>query len=224
MLRGIIFDFDGTMVDTESLIYEAVRDFIAEEYRLSYSKTVYQLSVGQSDELFFDNLEKIIGTEIDKKLLNQRIRMAQQTGYCNLPLRPGIESIISQAKLQDQKLAVVSNSSKEELNYFFDYQPELKNQFDKIVTIEDVSNGKPDPESYLACLSSLHLATHETIAIEDSPVGSSAAIAANLTTLIYPNEFTKNMEFPKEGKICLNILEAIKDQKQQQTVNKNAQL
>lgn len=215
MKKGVIFDFDGTLVDTETLIYEAVRQFLQEEYECDYSKEAYKLSVGQSEDAFFYNLKQIVGKDVDQKRLNQHIRDQQFSGYKNLKLRSGIAAILAHAEKNDYQLGIVSNSTREELMFFFDYHPITKNRFSSLITIENLTIGKPDPEGYLKCLQELGLTAGEAWVIEDSQVGAEAAVAAGISTIIYQNEFTDKMTFPRPGKIVESagqLLSLIKEQ------------
>lgn len=209
MLKGLIFDFDGTLVNTERLIYETVQKYLFEEYGCSYSKEIYQRSIGASDELFFENIEKIVGCKIDKQDLDKVINKAQKKNYRLLPLRPAAKELIDLAKQRDKKIAIVTNSNRTEIDYYLNAQPKIKRIFDKIITIEDVKYGKPNPEGYLKCLSALGFLSNEVIVIEDSPVGVEAALAANLTTITYPNEFTQSMNFSNQSKLSTNLTEVI---------------
>ena len=58
MKKGIVFDFDGTLVDSENLVYEAIHDFLYYEFDYDYTQEVYQLSIGQVEGNFIKDLEK----------------------------------------------------------------------------------------------------------------------------------------------------------------------
>ena len=207
MKKGIVFDFDGTLVDSENLVYEAIHDFLYYEFDYDYTQEVYQLSIGQVEGNFIKDLEKRVGRKINQTQLNEAIKQAQRLGYRNLPLRPGIEDILLKSRQNGLKLAIVSNSCIEELNFFFNYHLEIRKIFDTVITIEDVKKGKPAPDGYLACISMMGLTPEETIAIEDSPTGASAALNAGLRTIIYPNKLTEKLKFPCEGIIIDDIKE-----------------
>lgn len=155
MIKGIVFDFDGTLVDSENFVYEAIHDFLYQEYDYNYTQEVYQLSIGQVEGNFIKDLERKVGREINQIKLNEAIKLAQSLGYRNLSLRPGIEDILMQSKQNGLKLGVVSNSSIEDLNFFFNYHSEVRKIFDTVITIEDVIKGKPAPDGYLSCISKL---------------------------------------------------------------------
>lgn len=207
MIKGIVFDFDGTLVDSENFVYEAIHDFLYQEYDYTYTREVYQLSIGQVEGNFIKDLERKVGREINQIKLNEAIKLAQSLGYRNLSLRPGIEDILMQSKQNGLKLGVVSNSSIEDLNFFFNYHSEVRKIFDTVITIEDVIKGKPAPDGYLSCISKLGITPEEVIAIEDSPIGASAALNAGISTMIYPNKLTEKLKFPAEGRIIDNVKE-----------------
>lgn len=59
MVKGIIFDFDGTLVDTEEVAYQAVKQYLRDTYQVTYTRRDYQKSIGSADGVFYQHLEKI---------------------------------------------------------------------------------------------------------------------------------------------------------------------
>lgn len=199
MIKGIIFDFDGTLVDTEEVAYQAVKQYISDTYQVLYTRIEYQKSIGSADGVFYQHLEKFLGKPIDVEAIEACFTQAQKTKYPKVPLREGIAEMIEYGKTYQLKLAIVSNSRKAELMHFFSHHQELMSVFDLILTRDDVNNGKPAPEGYQKCLAQLSLSEDEVIALEDSPTGVTAALSAGLKTLAYPNAFTAGLAFPKEA-------------------------
>ncbi|MGG5332933.1 HAD family hydrolase [Enterococcus sp. AZ163] len=197
MTKALIFDFDGTMIDSEWLFYESINNYLMEQFHYQIPFAEYQQGVGTAAELsFYERLSQDIGQPIDAESFAQQIVVDQKRNYAEAKLRPGIGELIELARQQQWKIGVVSNSEMLELAYYFDSHPTIKKQIDVFVTIDDLQLGKPDPEGYLLCLN--RLMVEHAVVIEDSPVGAQAAVAAGLETYVYPNKLTKEMTFPPE--------------------------
>lgn len=201
MVKGIIFDFDGTLVDTEEVAYQAVKQYLRDTYQVTYTRRDYQKSIGSADGVFYQHLEKSLGKPVNVEAIEACFTQAQKTKYPEVPLREGIAEVIQYGKKNQLKLAIVSNSRKAELMHFFAHHQELMSVFDLILTRDDVKEGKPAPEGYQKCLAQLALSEEEVIALEDSPTGVTAALSAGLKVLAYPNAFTTGMVFPEEAMV-----------------------
>lgn len=199
MTKALIFDFDGTMIDSEWLFYESINTYLLEQFDYQISLAEYQQGVGTAAEMsFYERMSQAVGQPVDVERYEQRILEDQKRNYATAELRPGIIELITQAHQLDWKIGVVSNSEMRELAYYFDAHPTIKQKIDVFVTIDDLQTGKPDPAGYLLCLK--RLGVDQAVVIEDSPVGAQAAVAAGLVTYVYPNELTANMTFPAEVK------------------------
>lgn len=199
MIKGIIFDFDGTLVDTEEVAYQAVKQYLEDTYHVSYSRTEYKKSIGSTDGVFYQHLERFLGKVVDVEAIEACFSEAQKTKYPDVPLREGIADILEYAKENQLKLAIVSNSKRVELMHYFSHHQELLRIFELIITRDDVNRGKPAPDGYQKCMRQLALPAEELIALEDSPTGMKAALNAGLKVFAYPNMFTAEMNFPKEA-------------------------
>lgn len=201
MIKGIIFDFDGTMVDTERVVYNAVKKYVAENDQMDYPEAEYRRSVGTTGGVFFENLAAFLGHEVDQTEVRSAIDLARIEQYPTLSLRPQVAKAMAYAKEHQLRLAVVSNSRKAELAHYFDHQLPVAERFDTIITRDDVLNGKPDAEGYQKALAQLGFLPEEVAAFEDSPTGAQAAVTAGVRLFVYANEFTKGMTFPENGRI-----------------------
>ncbi len=188
MADAMIFDFDGVILDSEPLHYEACCIALkALNINLTYKayKTEY---LGLSDKEMFPQLvmnhglylsSKEINTIIDKKiesyahLINSRNK---------LPFIQGVEQLILQNKQINIKMAICTGSTKTELFPILERfkHGNLSHFFDAIITSEDVQYGKPSPEGYQLCLEKLKADPKQTVAFEDSAYGIEAAKKAGL--------------------------------------------
>lgn len=206
MTQALIFDFDGTMIDSEWMFYESIHHYLLEQFGYQIPFAEYQQGVGTAAELsFYEGISQAVGQPVDAEHFEQRIAEVQKRNYAQAELRPGIGELLEQADQRHWKIGVVSNSELRELDYFFEAHPMIKEKIDSFVTIDDLQVGKPDPEGYLLCLKRLRV--EQAVVVEDSPVGAQAAVAAGLATYVYPNKLTEELVFPDEVKNFQQIQE-----------------
>ena len=194
MIRALIFDFDGLIVDTESPALESWQE-IFREYGYELSLDRWALNVGRSES--FDvvgDLQQLVGRTLDAKALNARRRARHIQMIEALPILPGVVERIEEAHAMGLRLAVASSSSRQ----WVEGHLERRGLLQHFHTVRcrndaDVGIGKPDPAVYFATLRSMGVEAHEAIALEDSPRGAEAAKRAGIFTIAIPNNVTRRM-------------------------------
>jgi HAD superfamily hydrolase (TIGR01509 family) len=193
-VRGLLFDFDGLLIDTESpsrLVWEEV--YREHGHELPYDR--WATLIGTLDEPFdpMVHLEELVGAPLDRELVETR-RSARESELIDLEdLRPGVEGYLAEAERRGLHTAVVSSSSLRWVERNLTRLGRLDG-WDAIVTADgDVSRAKPRPDLYLDALDRLGLRADEAIAFEDSPNGVSAAKAAGTYCVAVPNPITATL-------------------------------
>lgn len=194
MIKGIIFDFDGLILDTETHQYNVINDIFI-EHGSELPLTRWQQEIGtHTGFLPFKYLEESINRQVNHKLINEKFNKHFQTKLIKEGPRPGVEKYLQTAKELNLKIGLASSSS------FKWVSNHLKNlnlleYFQCIKTADDVELVKPDPSLYLKAASCLGLEVNECLVFEDSANGALAAKRAGMGCVIVPNEVTKAMEF-----------------------------
>lgn len=195
-IKAMVFDFDGTMLDTESAIFNSWQK-IYETYDQSLPMDEWVSVVGKAALTFdpYERLQSLINKTIDVEEVEKSRREVQTEIIESMPLMPGIMSILEAAKSRGIKLAIASNS---DIRWLATHLTRLGiiNYFETICSRDQVVNVKPDPEIYLTAVKRLGVAPHEAIAFEDTPIGALAAVRAGLPTVVVPIELTRSLEFP----------------------------
>ena len=189
MVQAIIFDMDGVIVDTEFQDFRIQKEFIKRENpAVELSTTNFDELIGQSYEMLYTTLRKFIGSNDPLSEIKQRFEEFNALAYQSIDyrklFRSDIRLILDWAKLNDVKLAVASSSTHDHILEVLE-ACQIKNYFDVIYSGEFVKESKPNPEIYLNTLRELGIKAQDTIAIEDSFYGISAAKAAGITTIAY---------------------------------------
>ncbi|MDQ6423359.1 HAD family hydrolase [Paenibacillus sp. LHD-117] len=195
MIKAIIFDFDGTIIDTETAWYYAFRDAYL-EHGVELGVEQYSQCLGTSLQLFnpYEYLMTELGLPIDKEVFKARIR-ADHTARMDLEeVRDGVRDYLRQAKEAGLRIGLATSSDRAWIDKYMD-RLGIRDYFEVIRCADDVSKVKPDPELYLSALEALGVRADEAVAIEDSPNGARAAVAAGMHCVIVPNTLTKLLSF-----------------------------
>jgi HAD superfamily hydrolase (TIGR01509 family) len=206
-IRGLLFDFDGLLVDTESpsrLAYEELYREHGHELPHDQWATLVGTIGAPFDPLA--HLEELVGTELDREVLTKR-RREREHGLADLEeLRPGVERYFVEAERRGLKTAVVSSSDDWWIERHLGRLGRLEG-LDAIVAANgDTARAKPQPDLYLHALRLLGLDVHEAIAFEDSPNGIRAAKGAGLYCVAVPNPITATLSFD-DADLVLESLE-----------------
>lgn len=193
MIRGLIFDFDGLILETEGPVYQSWQELYA-AYGSNLPFEQWAKIIGTHDLLFdaWAELERQLGRPLNRAELETQRREREMALICAQPPLPGVRDYLGDARRLGLKVAVASSSSRGWVSGHLRRLGLLDN-FDVIRTREDVARTKPAPELYLAALEALGLSAQEAVAFEDSPNGILAAKAAGIFCVAVPNALTSRL-------------------------------
>jgi HAD superfamily hydrolase (TIGR01509 family) len=208
-IRGLLFDFDGLLIDTETpsrLAYEELYREHGHELPLDKWATLVGTIGAEFDP--DAHLEQLVGRRLDRERMAQRLR-AREHELCDLEeLRPGIQDYLAEAERRGLKTAIVSSSTREWIARHLQRLNRV-NSWDAIVAADgDVTRAKPQPTLYLDALDALGLQPHEAIAFEDSLNGIRAARSAGILCVAVPNPITETFALD-EADLLLGSLEEL---------------
>jgi beta-phosphoglucomutase len=193
MIRAIFFDFNGVIIDDETIQMKAYEEVLS-GHEITLTEELYWRALGMDDRTFvrsmFEHAKKPLSDPLLEEVLDAKSDLHRQM-IEELPLFPGVLTFLKAASREFQ-LGLVSMANLVEVSYVFQ-RANLTPLFTVIVTAEDASVCKPAPECYLAGLMKLNewrqrermlpLLASECLAIEDSPPGIQSARAAGMRTL-----------------------------------------
>jgi len=193
MIRGLIFDFDGLILDTELPDFESWQEMFV-EHGASLPLAAWTPMIGTASAFdLYDYLEQQAGRTIDRADVQERRRQRYHERVIAQVILPGVEACIRDAKARGLKVGLASASSPDwVLGHLA--RLGLHVHFDTVKTSADVARVKPDPALYRAALDALGLDAAEAIALEDSPNGIAAAVAAGLFCVAIPNAMTRDLD------------------------------
>lgn len=193
MLKAIVFDFDGVIVDSEPAHYKAFLQ-VAKPLGLSFSYETYlQEYVGFDDrDAFAHMLSKLSlpsdASRIGKLIADKAIAFEHIVGQ-GMDTIPGVLDLINEAVVADFPIAIASGATRRDIDVILDGL-KLDAGFDPIITADLVTHSKPDPASYAmavqglaARLPELDLTPGDCLSIEDTAAGIASASGAGLMCL-----------------------------------------
>ena len=148
--------------------------------------------VGSFD--IYRHLEELTERALDRDEVGPRRRGRYLDAVDANPLLPGVTDYLSTARRLGLRVAIASNSTGEWVEGHVERRG-LGAYFEAIRTSDDVEAIKPAPDVYLAALDAVGVPPERAVAVEDSPTGAAAAVAAGLFCVAVPNGMTEEMEF-----------------------------
>lgn len=204
-LRGLVFDFDGLICDTETSSYETAREIYA-EHGVELTLERWQTRIGTHGWHWLADLEAAVGPLSNFDALVERRRLAHRERLEAELSMPGVDEFTAQAVEAGLTLAVASSSTIGWVTEHLD-RLGLLDRFTSISTSEDGVPAKPEPEVYLRALQAIGVEPDEAIAFEDSPNGVAAAKAAGLVCVAVPNRMTKSLDLSAADAIVGSFVE-----------------
>ncbi|MSU47731.1 MAG: HAD family hydrolase [Opitutus sp.] len=191
MIRALVFDFDGLILDTETPLIDAYAAVHA-THGVAFDRGVLLRSVGHADYAF--DPWHGFSPHADRAALELERRASKDALLLRQPILPGIIALLDAARAGGLRVGLASNSPHSWVDSHL-ARLGLFERFDFIACREDAPSPKPEPDLYKLVLNRFGIRGHEAIAFEDSHTGSLAAKRANLWTVAVPNESTAHHDF-----------------------------
>ena len=199
VIKAVLWDNDGVLVDSEAIFFEVTRRFFAEAGVALPAELWARGYLGDARR------SRDIGVElgipehaIDPLIERRNARFREELREVS-PVRPGIVETL-QALHGRVRQAIVTGASREHVDLTHRTSGLLR-FFEVIITTDDYELVKPHPDSYLAALRRMKIAAEDAIAVEDSPRGARAALAAGVRCVVIPTSLSRLAEFPPEAQI-----------------------
>lgn len=208
MLQAIVFDFDGTILDTETPDFQTWQEiYRSHGVELPFDLWLQCVGGGTGEFAPVDYLEELLGREIDRQRLRTERRKKFLDRVRGEPIMPGVLELMAAAERRGVRLAVASSSDRKWVESHLQ-RLGLHERFAAVVTADDVERVKPDPALYRLAAQKLEVSPQRAIAIEDSYNGMLGAQRAGLRCVSVPNPITRDSDF-SGADLCLDSIASI---------------
>lgn len=189
---AILFDHDGTLVDTEP-VWAAAKVALTAEFGGTWTEQDTLDCLGLSMQFTLDRLRER-GVNLPDEEINDRLVAKVRETLAQQPVEflPGIEHFLSEVREAQIPAAVVTNATTSVARRTANAAPE--GTFSVIIGNDETTHPKPDPQPYLLAAERLGVDPTQCVAIEDSPSGVRSATAAGMRVIVVPGE----LEVPAE--------------------------
>jgi HAD superfamily hydrolase (TIGR01509 family) len=205
MLKAILWDNDGVLVDTEGLYFEATRLTLANA-GVELTRELYaDISLRQGRSAFDLLRERGVSDDTIEQIRTSRDNRYSALLQSRPLLIDGVEETL--ASLHGSiRMGVVTSSRKVHFDLIH-RSTGILDYFELVLTREDYRQTKPDPEPYRTALERAGLAAQECVVVEDTEGGMLSAVAAEIRCLVIPNTLNRHGDFSAAHRILTNVRE-----------------
>ncbi len=188
MIRAVLFDMDGTVLDTEQLMLWGWKQLIKEGYLSQHIVDVYPDYCGKTHpemrRMFFEHYgEDLPLDDLYKKRAAHINRRLEEKG---MPLKPGVPEVFEALRARGYRMALATSTGDTVVARNMEMTG-LAHYFDTIVTGSMIQNSKPAPDIFLLAAEKLGVRPEECMVIEDSHAGVRAGVAAGMKVIMVPD-------------------------------------
>lgn len=203
MIRALVFDFDGLIIDTETPLIDSYAAVHA-AHGIAFDRALFIRSVGHADYAFdpwhgFSPHADRAALEVERRAIKDRLLLQQ-------PVLPGVIALLDSARAKGVRVGVASNSHHDWVEPHL-HRVGLHDRFEFFACREDAASPKPEPDLYRLVLNHFAIRGHEAISFEDSHTGTLAAKRANLWSVAVPNQSTAHHDFSNADLLARSLAE-----------------
>lgn len=206
MLKAVIFDLDGLLVDSTPVQQEAMQRFVESFGKIYLKPKAHDEGMRIIDIIReYKDIFDLPGSV--EELYHKRQAIFFELVQTQLALFPGALPLLEKLRSRNLKLAIATSGDRDYLRLIMQKFPELQQYFSVVITSEDVRRGKPYPDVYEKTLVQLGVAPNEAVILEDSVNGIIAGKRANIQVICVPNRHYPDADYALADRVFESLIE-----------------
>ena len=193
MIKAIIFDMDGLMIDSERVTFECYQERL-KDMNLTMDEEFYKTLLGKPIKGIYQRFYDVYGNDFPIENVIQDVHqlMAERFETEGVPVKKGLVELLHYLKDNNYKTIVATSSNRDRVDKIL-AQAKITEFFDDSICGDEVTKGKPNPEVFLKSCQKLGVNVVEAIVFEDSEAGIQASYDANIKVICIPD-----MKYPEK--------------------------
>ena len=193
MIKAIIFDMDGLMIDSERVTFKCYQE-ILKGMNLTMDEEFYKTLLGKPLKGIYQRFYDVYGNDfpIEDVIKDVHALMAKRFETEGVPIKTGLKSLLEYLKENNYKTIVATSSNRDRVDTILS-QAQITDYFDDSICGDEVTKGKPNPEVFLKSCQKLGVNVDEAIVLEDSEAGIQASYDAGIKVICIPD-----MKYPEK--------------------------
>lgn len=193
MLKAVIFDMDGLMIDSERVTFECYQERL-KDMNLTMDEEFYKTLLGKTIKGIYQRFYDVYGNDFPIENVIQDVHqlMAERFETEGVPVKKGLVELLHYLKDNNYKTIVATSSNRDRVDKIL-AQAKITEFFDDSICGDEVTKGKPNPEVFLKSCQKLGVNVDEAIVLEDSEAGIQASYDANIKVICIPD-----MKYPEK--------------------------
>ena len=193
MIKAIIFDMDGLMIDSERVTFECYQERL-KDMNLTMDEEFYKTLLGKPIKGIYQRFYDVYWNDFPIENVIQDVHqlMAERFETEGVPVKKGLVKLLHYLKDNNYKTIVATSSNRDRVDKIL-AQAKITEFFDDSICGDEVTKGKPNPEVFLKSCQKLGVNVDEAIVLEDSEAGIQASYDANIKVICIPD-----MKYPEK--------------------------
>jgi len=206
---ALVFDHDGTLVDSEQLHFSCWREIML-KHKISISEAEYirdhnGIPTLKNAEVFIKNYDLLLSPE--QLCMEKQTLFANRSAITPSPLLATVQETLQTARAESFPMAVATGADNKDVQRSIAAHS-MTEFFDAVATRSDVKSGKPAPDVYLLACERLKVEPNKAVAFEDTAAGILSAKTAGLLCIAIPNAYSAKQDLSLADAECASLWEA----------------
>lgn len=187
MIKAVIFDMDGLMIDSERTTFEGYQ-VVLKDMGLTIEEDFYKSLLGKPIKGIHQRFYDVYGNDfpIEKVIGEVHVYIQDKFEAQGVPIKEGLIELLKYLKTNNYKTIIATSSQRSRVDKIIK-QANIEKYFDDSICGDEVTNGKPHPEVFLKACQKLGVQPDEAIVLEDSESGIQASHSANIKVICIPD-------------------------------------